>query len=643
MRKAFWRCGVCGVLLISLSVPFDRAEAEEPEPESESTETADEGPTEESTETADEGPAQESDESAGPPVDDVQALPAKTAESVPEASGLTEQAPEIKDTPTQQDTKDKKRVSVSFTEDLEIRYWTSERRLPDPDDVAVFNYLEQVNRLVANASLDSWTFGLQLDQVSLLANRYYLNDQLEIERDLTAPNVYNPLPGDLYLNPEKVWFKYENSRNAVQIGDFYTAFGRGMALNLSRNVDIDIDTSIQGVSAVFRPGAWDVTAVVGQLNRQQVFQDNPNIGITIDNRHFVGGLRAERFGLGPANIGAHAVVYNFADDGGWNGGFDNLSSPLDAIVGGASAELMGVGGVDWYVEGNVINYPTEALDVVSDDEDIGYGVYGSASFYGSSTTFLVEAKRYSDLERLGGALAGELYEVAIAPTLEYERSITEDSSAAMNSNDIYGGRFRVDWSAVPGELIPYASVSVFRDDELGGLHFNRTEETIVHPMLGLEWVAHDKATFLNLGVRNDIRDGGDNKVDRHIHGDVNLKLPLFAGLHLDYALYAEHFHWGVNQFQQHDYVEVESSFGIQKGSALTVTWFTDVTTDPLVDSTGNLAESVYGAVEVQVKPTSALTLKAFYGAYKAGIRCSGGQCRLMPGFDGARASVVGTF
>jgi hypothetical protein len=534
-------------------------------------------------------------------------------------------------------------VSFSLTEDLEIRYWTSDRRLADPADVPVFNYVEQVNRIVANGSVNSWKFGLQLDQVSLWANRYYLNDQLELERDLTEPDVFNPLPGDVYLNPEKMWFKYETTKIAVTVGDFYAAFGRGMALNLTRNVDIDIDTSIQGASAIFRPGDWDITAVVGQLNRQQVFQDNPNIGISVDNRHFVGGLRAERFGLGPANLGAHAVVYNFADEGGWTAGFDNLSGTPDAVVGGASTELMGVAGVDWYLEGNVIGYPTDMLDVVSDDEDLGYGIYGSASFYGPSMTYLVEAKRYSDLERLSRSLSSELYEVAIAPTLEYERSITEDSSAGMNSNDIYGGRIRVDWSAVPGKFIPYASLAVFRDEELEGLHFNREEETIVHPMLGLEWVAHDKATFLNMGVRNDLRDGSEYKADRHIHGDVNVKLPLFAGLHLDYALYAEHFHWGVNQFQQHDYIEVESSFGVQKGSLVTVTWFTDITTDPLVDSTGNLAESVYGAAEVQVKPTSALTLKAFYGAYKAGIRCSGGQCRLMPGFDGARVSMVGTF
>jgi len=52
---------------------------------------------------------------------------------------------------------------------------------------------------------------------------------------------------------------------------------------------------------------------------------------------------------------------------------------------------------------------------------------------------------------------------------------------------------------------------------------------------------------------------------------------------------------------------------------------------------------VYGAGEVQYKPNSALTLSAFAGAYKAGIRCSGGQCRALPGFDGARFTLSGTF
>ena len=60
-------------------------------------------------------------------------------------------------------------------------------------------------------------------------------------------------------------------------------------------------------------------------------------------------------------------------------------------------------------------------------------------------------------------------------------------------------------------------------------------------------------------------------------------------------------------------------------------------------STGNLGEDLYGAVELQWKPQPATTLKAFYGAYRAGIRCAGGQCRQLPGFNGAKVALTTTF
>ena len=76
---------------------------------------------------------------------------------------------------------------------------------------------------------------------------------------------------------------------------------------------------------------------------------------------------------------------------------------------------------------------------------------------------------------------------------------------------------------------------------------------------------------------------------------------------------------------------------------MSFSWFTDFSDNPLVNSTVNLSEGIYGAGELQYKPSTNVTLRASYGAYKAGIRCSGGQCRLLPGFDGARMSVQANF
>lgn len=541
---------------------------------------------------------------------------------------------------------EKNAVSVSLTDDFEIRYWLSEQRLFDPDDVPVFNYVEQVNRLNAVVSKGPWAFDAQWDEVALFATRYRLDGTLYDERVLTLPEVNNPLPDQwvAYTNLEKVRGKYETKGVSISLGDSYAAFGRGIALNLNRNVDIDIDTSIQGAKVVWRPGAWDVTAVAGQLNRQQVFQDNPNIELQGDYRHTVAGLRAERFGLGPFDLGAHGVVYDFTPEPGLQAGFDELGEGgPDVVIGGVTAAAYGVAGIDWYLEGDAFGYDREfPATLVADPEDPGYAAYLSGSFYPGSFVVLVEGKRYYQAQRVNGVLTPELYQVAVAPTLEYERQITEDSAAALNSNDIWGSRITVDWAAKPGELTPYVAVGLFRDLELGGLHFNEVPETIVHPLVGVEWLKGESSAIVNAGYRIDDRDGDAFGADRHLHGDAAIRWPLPLGLAGEVNAGAEWYRWGVNPFQQEPYVEMETGWTVHKGSDVGVTWYMDYTTNPLIDSTGNLSDPLYGALELQVKPTSAVTVKLFGGAYKAGIRCSGGQCRTLPGFEGGRFSITGT-
>ena len=553
-------------------------------------------------------------------------------------------------------------ASVSFTEDLEVRYWRLDERLPDPSDVAVLDYVEQVNRLVARADVGRWGIGTQVDQVALFFNRYYLDDVLVVERELVAPDTFSPLPGQSYANVEKVLVQYSADDVKLQLGDVYAAFARGGALNLNRNVDIDIDTSIQGARATGQVGRFDLTGLIGQLNRQQVYQDNPNAlnPISGDRRHAVAGVRADGYGFGPANVGAHGVVYKFATEPGLGAGFSALSETTPTtVVGGGNVELMGVLGADWYGEVDVFGF-NDAMPAPLPDaaDDPGYAAYLSASAYPGPFVLLAEAKRYYQADRVNALLTPELYEVAIAPTLEYERAITEDSAGALNSNDIWGGRIQLDWSAIPATLTPYVAVAVSRDLDTGALHFNDVPETIAHPMMGVQYTGDHRSVLANIGFRTDERDGsiqgeapeepglwGDgprSDRDHQLHGDVAVDFPVSV-LQAKINAAIEAYHWGVNPLQQTDYIESETSWTLAYRSDVALTWFMDYTTNPLVATTGNLQEQLYGAVELQVKPAPAFTIKGFYGAYKAGIRCSGGQCRLLPGFDGARISAVATF
>ncbi len=555
----------------------------------------------------------------------------------------------------------KPRPSFVFSEDFELRWYKSPDSLPAfPDNPRVLDWFEQVNRFTIGGAFKKWTFFTQLDEVALTGTTHFLDDVRVADRELLAPGVWSVLVGGAYdpgthglkgwdlfsrnvfINMEKLRAGYTGKNISVELGDSYLAFGRGLSLAVQRNVEIDIDTSIQGVKVQARPGLWDITGFAGQLNRQQVLQDNRNDGLFGDRRHTVGGVRIERYGLGPVNLGAHGVVYNFVTDEGWRSGFTNLKSTPDAVVGGATVEAVGLGPTDWYLEGDGYAYPTADLFGGAAHKP-GYALYGSGAVYAGKTTWLIEGKRFYQSEHVNALLSSEGYEVATAPTLEYERGITEDSSAAMNSNNIAGGRVRMDWTAIPGQLVPYWSVAVFRDMEIGGTHFNTVPETIVHPLVGLEWTHNAWSAMANIGYRNDIRDGKDGGSDRQLHGDVLAKVPVKDGWAFDLSLSTEWFQWGNNPVQQHDYVEVESSVALLYKGLFAFTWYTDTSTNPLIDSVGNLSNDVYGAGELQIKPLPNLTLRAFYGAYKSGVRCAGGQCRVLPGFEGARISATATF
>lgn len=551
--------------------------------------------------------------------------------------------------------------SLQVTNDFELRYhhFPPELQLPDFQDRLVQDYVEQVNRLNLLIVKDTLSVGAVVDEVALFSNRYILDGELYHSWPLYDDSVLSPFP-DAYLTLEKLFLQQRWKHVELTLGDTYASFGRGLALNIVKNTDIDIDTSIRGVKAVVRAGKADLTLVTGLSNRQQVSQDNRNLALDRDIPHMVTGARAELFGIGPLNAGAHGVVYRFGRALDEVGGLTRYEEPLDAAVVGATFDLPGLLGVDWFAEGDLYQYMAEEL---AEDEDgpLGYALYGSASAYPGRTVLLLELKRTRDTELLNTFTSPDAWEVATAPTLELERVITEDSAAALNSNDLTGARLRADYALVPGSVTPFASAAVFRDCDTAGLHFNRTPETILHPVTGLQVLGAEDNLQLQGGYRVDRRDGpqggssplcgeldpvdglteaGESDRLAHLDGDVHLHLWGEEGIEIAFS--ARRFWWGTNAQQQEDFFETSNSLTWKHGEALAVTVFQDWSDNPLVNSQGNLGEHLYGAVELQWKPTPSTVLRAFYGAYKAGIRCSGGQCRTLPGFEGARVAFTGT-
>lgn len=525
-------------------------------------------------------------------------------------------------------------------EEFRFRHYASSDRLPAFPDEPVFDYEEVVQRLQISGGSSLLTLGIQGDAVALFSNEYVLDGEREFERPLWGEGLEGPHP-NWWFGIEKLWLQGQQGGLSWTVGDTYAAFGKGLALNVVKNTDIDVDTSLRGVHATLVASDVELRFVEAVANPQQMRLENPNVAMQADLPHAVHGLRADWYGR--AHLGAHGVVYQFARE------VDPLGSPtvawrsgLDAAVAGVSAEVASVGPLDLAAEADWVAYGAPEVPEAS-----GGAVYASATAYPGRSSLLLEGKYYKNTEYLNQFSGLQGYEMAAGPSLEYERAITEDSSATLNSNDVGGARARLDMNfGTEAEVVsPYVSVLALRDADLGGVHFNDTPETVLHGVGGITWIKGDLHLLANAGYRMDARDDAPaaNAGDTTIHADVSFTLPVTHNLALELAPNVLRYHWGENPVQQTDYTDISNTLAVKVGASWIVLLYTDFSDNELVNSTGNLSENVYGAAEVQWQPTSAITMKVFYGAYRSGIRCAGGQCRTLPGFSGARASLTANF
>ncbi|MEO0602452.1 MAG: hypothetical protein AAF211_13500, partial [Myxococcota bacterium] len=525
-------------------------------------------------------------------------------------------------------------------------------------------FIEQVNRFTARASLDRWAINLQLDQVAFVGLPYSVDGEV-VRRPppLILPcgvedcgvNPIGEPNAQVHANPEKIGLTFEGDKVSWVVGDFYAAFGYGAALNLNRNVDIDIDTSIQGARVVYRPGEWQFTGLAGTLNRQQVYADNPNIRfLEGDLRHLIFGARAERFNLGRANVGIHAVGYDFVDaqNYGFQGAVDQIGSRLDAAVAGGTLDLFNVGGVDFQFEADMVGFPGDAdgnnVLFIGTEPQMGHALYGSASFFTGDAIWVIDAKRYFNTNRVNQPTAGEQYQSIIPPTLEYERAINFNTAAAITSNDIFGGRIQVDLAL--GRVTPYFSIAGFRDADVvaNAAQKSPVPENIGVVRTGVEALWDDYTLLANAQGRIEVRD--DNQgIEAQAYADIDFKFPLPGKAHGDLIVFGQRFVAGPEKAEfvgvnDGNWTEVSVSLTVAPSHWGGVTGYFDYTTNPFAQRGGNLFdEFTFGAVEVYWKPSAAWTLKAFHGGYAAGIRCSGGQCRNVPAFTGSRVAIQGSF
>ncbi len=548
--------------------------------------------------------------------------------------------------------------TVQLSTNTDIRYHRVPDKLENFEDQPILNYWEEVFRANLLLSKPGLVVGAQFDQVAFFGARYYLDGEEVLERPLYDETTLISPWKQALVRVEKLFVTRRWDHVELTVGDTYASFGRGMTLNIVKNTAVDIDTSLTGASSTLSIGDFELGLVSGLTNPQDVSQYNPNRGITDDPGHMVTGLQVHHYALGPLQVGAYGSVYRFARSEEVDlPEFYRYAQDLDAVAGGALIEAYGLGGIDLAFEGDVFDY--RAPEMIGDetlDNLVGYATYAAMTAYPGKATILLEAKRTRDTERMNTFTGIEGWEIAATPTLEYENVITEDASHTVNSNDLSGARMRVDYAVKPGVLSPYVSVAAFRDLDVGGEHPNLSPETVGHGIFGVQWLKHRKVLQLNTGYRMDDRDDINEGADRMVHLDAEFQFPIGPKDGFEIALNGRKFWFGNNNIQQEDFLEMNNAVAWHHGDKWVFLLYQDYSSNDvaLAGTSGNLEfidpalygednVRLFGAGEVIFHPRPASTVRVFYGAYKAGIRCAGGQCRNLPGFEGARLTWSATF
>lgn len=551
----------------------------------------------------------------------------------------------------------------------------------DPDA----DYHEFVNRLRADLEIGKFSLGTQLDLVGIAPGcedpawaAKFDEGQCEPPRNLrgTGGLGWEPDAHQTFLpRLEKFWLKYRGKHVQISAGDYYAAFGRGLVLSMVKKPEIDQDNSLTGARLDIQTKRFDLTALGGITNPQEVSMELRNTAINRTPFSVILGAQVKIRPVDGWEIGLHGVLYDLEVPEG------------HAAVGGyLEANSLAAGYLDLYIEGNavlsdVVEYGADG-EAVDDGLDAGWAFYGAATGYLGPVTLTLEGKSYRDarvLQRAGPVIP---LQYNLPPTLEHEPSVTEAINNTIQSQDVHGWRLHADLWLLQTDTTLFASVANSFD---GQRHpgFNEERQIQVHPQVGIDQPIHlGDAKTLHLagdvGYRHDFPwrfddDHPEHVPDQflshfgvlHFRADIGLTLGKHA---FEIVSTYRRQHWTLEQdvcfenLGDADYcdrddgwVSMENAISYTFMGKYTAALHLDFTDDPLVQNAttngapGNLfydqsfKSSAYIGGEVILKPVSNLEIAIFGGSQKAGIVCTGGACRTVPAFTGVKTKVSVNF
>jgi hypothetical protein len=604
----------------------------------------------------------------------------------PEAAAKAEAAPE-----RQSD------VRFEITEATTLMYaWDNRDSTPNNVATEVNDHFGVwYNRLNAQASTGGFRFGLRLDNAWYFTSPDVTETALDLyasrpdEPGGLSPPAYFRLKVDetgrelsnRYINwiyPAKLYATYAARDFDVTVGDFYAELGHGIVLSVRKRDELASDDSLRGARANAHLRAGDVrlgfSAMGGSANPLRIDEGS---GRYLGVHHSVtpGWLAITEAGM------PRAIETDFVPEAEECADFGTCSYAPDRLAAGQlSFELgqlkLGTQGSllvrqaplspDIVRSADRITTASQTLELATadgsgslsleaatqklwqdDGEDelpAGFALYGSATFARGPLVLLIEGKHYRRLFPLlantSVARAREFSQVAwnAPPTAEASYIDTEFDNF---NTCVTGGRARGDVEFLRGvsafgwlgyfetfaESVPNDRCEVSA----------RTRNRVYDLASGFEFRSRDARArdALTLGARFDDADaeiqsstGPTHTFYREFYARYDLIHPLGGPFALELH--------GVHRRRrrtlggpENPWFEGEHVTGLEVGAAWSFAAGLEYDTNPLPPDW-----FVNGVVRFRPTPESSLAL--FVGQRRGSLRCVGGVCRVVPGFEGVR-------
>lgn len=519
------------------------------------------------------------------------------------------------------------------------------------------DFIDGMNRLYGVVTRGGIEAGLQIDIAGARPD-----DRAGLTNDALVPppgarsGVWladeDPSKSEYAVVLEKKFLRWRGSRGSIEIGDAYRAVGRGLGLALVRNTELDIDTSLEGVSSDVTLGPFELSGWGGYSNTQTVSTAFQN-SIRRDPRDLLGGGRLAW--SGPVELFVHAGGFVYDDEVPAQLFVEGtLVRPERARLAGGGFGLPDLGGRgDLHVEALALTLSGRDFGNTPVEYE-GYGAYAALNLYLGALTVTVEAKSYDNLELLNvrGGEGFSPFDYVTPPTLEKENVVNYNVQKAVNSNRIHGGKGSVSFPIGGGFL---GRVTYARFDDLG----HRLEEfdgvvdeneRIDHAYVSVEKRGEGIYFQVTAGGRQETRLERPDVHETLVHADGDLLVPFLwkgSSLELKALAYRQTETSGRTGFERTSDVTswVASLRPFSWGSiaALVDTTNDDRVLTGLGARKGNLSDYTFGGVEVSVEPTDQSSARLFAGATQGGLKCSGGTCRIVPAFEGVRVEWLARF